>query len=518
MIVDGGVILPDIDLVRRELAIRRAEKGKQDLHTFFRLFAWPVLEPGTPFMDNWHLHAICDHLQAVSAGQITRLLINIPFRMLKSRLVSQAWPAWEWIENSWLQYLSASFKQDLATRNAVDCRRIIESSVFQTCYGDRFRMTTDQNVKTRFENSSRGQYLATSTIEASPMGFGGNRIIIDDPLSTKQAQSELFREQVIEWWRGSGATRFNNPKTDAAVVVHQRLHQRDLSGHIIAEETEQGWEHLILPMRYDREHAKITSLGKLDPRTQDGELLFPERIDDESERMIRITLGAFHSAAQLDQRPINRGGVLFKTAMIQMIDEQELPTDIEWVRGWDFAATEENDGSSNAAYTAGGLLGRSYSTGKFYIGGMVRDRLSAGAVETLVSTTAYNDTADVQIDLPQDPGQAGKSQAQWYTQALAGYMVSASSESGDKTLRAQPLVSQVELGNVCMVIGKWNRPLLDEMDEFPNGKFKDQVDSLSRAFAKLTGVGGATNILLHMRQRAKELEADTKKRNQQRTA
>lgn len=179
---------------------RTRREAVKSLHPFLEHYAWPVLQPGTPFIDNWHIHAICEHLEAVSTGQIKRLVINLPFRMLKSTIVSQAFPAWEWITRPHLQYLTASYAKDVATRDAVDSRKIIESPGYQNAWGDNFKMTSDQNVKTRYENSSKGSRVVTAT-DAAGTGFGGNRIIIDDPVSAAEADSETARAASIEWWR-----------------------------------------------------------------------------------------------------------------------------------------------------------------------------------------------------------------------------------------------------------------------------------------------------------------------------
>jgi predicted phage terminase large subunit-like protein len=291
-----------------EYGRRLAKVAEADLHVFLREFAWPVLWPGTPFMDNWHIHAICDHLQAVTDGKIQRLIISMPFRSLKSTLVSQTWPAWEWISKPWLAYLTASYAKDLAMRDAVDSRRIIESPRYQAAFGDRFRMTGDQNVKTRYENDKRGMRVVTST-DAGATGFGGDRRIIDDPISAKEADSAVAINASIEFWKGTMATRGNDPASDAVVVVHQRVNERDLTGHLLAEET--GWDHLVLPMRYDPEKSMTTSLGFVDPRKVKGELLHAERVDEAAVTVLEGSLGAYHTAAQLNQDPASRGGIIF---------------------------------------------------------------------------------------------------------------------------------------------------------------------------------------------------------------
>lgn len=348
------------------LLLLEAEDARKDFFTFFRGFAWPVLEPATKYVDNWHIHAICEHLQAVTRGEITRLIISLPFRMLKSTLVSQAWPAWEWIEKPSTQWLTASFAKELATRDAVNSRRVIESDAYQACWGDRFQMTTDQNVKTRYENTARGHRFITST-DAGATGFGGNRILVDDPMNAKKADSEIARNESIEWFKGTISTRFNNPKEDAAVIVHQRLHENDLTGWLLKHQPE-VWEHLVLPMEHELKRSIFiggmmkevpvseieTSIGFKDPRTVEGELLHPARLDAESVAILKKAIGSYHTASQLQQKPTSRGGVIFKrerwnfyTALPQF-DERIISVD---------ATFKDNEDSDYVAIQAWGRIG-----------------------------------------------------------------------------------------------------------------------------------------------------------------
>lgn len=303
--------LPTPLQVVEQLEAVQAEQARRNLYRFFVDFAWPVLQPGTEYVDNWHVHAICEHLEAVTSGQIKRLLINMPFRMLKSTLITQTWPAWEWLSKPSIQYLTASYAKDVATRDAVDSRRIIESDKYQRAFGKLFRMTSDQNVKTRYENNHKGSRIITST-DAAGTGFGGNRILVDDPVSALQADSDTERKQSIEWWKGTAATRLNNPEQDAIVVVQQRLNVDDLSGYILNEERGLGWDHLVLPMRFDPALRKTTSLGFVDPRTKKGELLSTARLSEKTVVEMESRLGTYHTSAQLQQNPTPREGVIFK--------------------------------------------------------------------------------------------------------------------------------------------------------------------------------------------------------------
>jgi predicted phage terminase large subunit-like protein len=234
-------------------------------------------------------------------------------------------------------------------------------------------------------------------------------------------------------------------------------------------------------MRYDPSRRCETPWFT-DPRTRDGELLFPERFPEAQVAELEKTLGSYASAGQLQQRPAPRGGGLFKRHWFDTVDA--LPAGCRFVRGWDLAATED----ANAAATAGVLMARA-PDGRFIIADVVREQLSPAGVQDLLRRTAAQDDAaygSVRGSIPQDPGQAGKAQVKFLlTQTLLGRDYHASPETGDKETRALPLAAQAEAGNVSILKGPWNAGFLDEISTFPVGKWKDQVDAATRAFSEL---------------------------------
>jgi hypothetical protein len=145
-----------------------------------------------PFQANWHLDAICEHLEAVASLQIKNLLINVPPRFGKSTIVSVMFPAWLWARNPTLRLLYSSYAQGLSTRDALATRRLIESSWYQSQWGSVYRITTDQNEKTRFENDGRGYRLATS-VGGANTGEGGDIIVCDDPPRRRAPASSVPR-------------------------------------------------------------------------------------------------------------------------------------------------------------------------------------------------------------------------------------------------------------------------------------------------------------------------------------
>src|SRR5579862_1529352 len=283
-----------------------AEMASRGLREFVRQ-AWPIVEPSTPFVSGWHIDAIIEHLEAVSGGQIRNLLINVPPRHMKSLLVSVFWPAWEWIRWPERRWLYSSYAAQLSIRDSVKCRRLIESPWYQTRWGHIFALTGDQNAKSRFDNNRSGYRLSTS-VGGSVTGEGGDRIVCDDPHKVDEVESDTVRKTAIDWWDVAMSTRVNDPKTSAMVIVMQRCHQRDLSGHLL----EKGnFEHLCLPAEYEGP-GRVTSIGFSDPRTEIGELLWPERFGPKEIADLKISLGSYAAAGQLQQRPSPAGGGIFK--------------------------------------------------------------------------------------------------------------------------------------------------------------------------------------------------------------
>ena len=449
------------------------------LANFIRL-AWPVIEPGQPYVHGWHIDAICEHLEAITSGDLSRLLINIPPGTMKSLAVGVFWPAWEWGPKNRpsTRVVAASHAQDLAVRDNLRARRLISSDWYQGLWGDWVKLTADQNAKIKFENEATGFRQAAAA--GSITGARGDRVIIDDPHSVEGAASDAQRESVVEWFLEAVPTRLNNPDRSAIVVVMQRLHERDVSGIILAKDL--GYEHLMLPMEYEPERACSTSIGFSDPRTEDGDLLFPARFPASVVARDRKVMGQYAYAGQMQQRPAPREGGLFKRGWFgEPVDV--VPTSVRRCRAWDLAATQKRAGN-RPDWTCGVRVARDQS-GIFYVEHVVREQESPGQVERILKTTAGADPLGTTVRLPQDPGQAGKAQAETLIKLLAGYGVIVKPVSGDKETRARPAAAQAEAGNVRLVRGLWNEAFLDELCGFPAGAHDDQVDAFADALNEL---------------------------------
>jgi hypothetical protein len=287
----------------RELAdyLTPKERAEASLHEFVRQ-AWPIVEPDCPFIDGWHIRAICEHLEAVTDGRIKRLLINIPPGCSKSLLTCVFWVPWTWGPRNWPQsrWLFASYGQELSTRDSRKCRKILESEWYRSLWGDRLSLADDQNEKTKFENSAGGWRLATS-VGGRGTGEHPDFVIWDDPHNVNDVESQVERERVINW-RAATISLRGLTRDVREVGIMQRLHRDDLAGWMLKTHKDH-LDHLCLPMRYEESAMpKPTSIGWIDPRVTADELLWPAVVGKARLVDMENQLGP-HAEGQLQQRP-----------------------------------------------------------------------------------------------------------------------------------------------------------------------------------------------------------------------
>lgn len=445
--------------------------------------AWHVIEPVTPFVDGWHIGAICEHLQAVTEGQILRLLVNVPPRHCKSSIVTVLWPTWEWGPRKMphIRWLCASYADNLSTRDNLKSRRIIQSPWYQEQYGDIFKLTSDQNQKTRYENDKTGYRIATS-VRGLGTGEGGDRIVVDDPHNTMKAESPSDRLFTLLWWDESMSTRVNHPMTSAKVIIMQRQHDRDLSGHVLEKEAD--YVHLCLPARYEKDH-KCT--WARDPRKEIGEgtPLWEGIYSEEALTKLEKEMTSYSIAGQLQQRPTPRGGGIFKVEGFKLVENTVAGSQIiKAVRFWDKAGT---DGGGKR--TAGVLMAH-LKNGNARILDVVKGQWSAAKREARIKLVAELDDVrwqekNVHVVLEQEPGSGGKESAEGTKKNLMGHSVKTRPAVGDKVSRSEPYQAAVENEFVELQQGAWINEFISEHEDAPNGYFSDQWDAAAGAYNEL---------------------------------
>jgi hypothetical protein len=280
--------------------------------------AWSEVDPA-PFVDNWHVDAICDHLEAVERGDINRLLINVPPGTAKSMIVSVLYPAWLWTRRPEAAIISTGYSFQFATRDTRKARSLIMSSWYQNHWD--IKLDDDQNQKTLYLNQHHG--LRECKSFTSLTGARGNLVIVDDPHSVDGGKSDLERSSTVETFLEAVPNRLNDLEKDAIIVVMQRLHENDVSGAII-ERPDMGYVHLNIPMEYEGNKNK-TIIGYSDPRTRDGELLFPKKFSPASLKKLKSSLGPFAYAGQYQQQPAPATGGFFEADWFHRYKPDELP-------------------------------------------------------------------------------------------------------------------------------------------------------------------------------------------------
>jgi len=513
-----GLALANLSTSRLKIAKKRAERRLID----FVELMWPVLDPGQPFVRTWVQEAICAHLEAISAGRLTKLLINVPPGFTKSRLVNVMWPAWEWgpKDRPDLRYMAWSYDARLSEDQNNDCRKVIESEVYQLFWGSRFSLLGDSNAKSYYKND-KGGWRRSSSIGGAGTGYRADRLLTDDPHNVRDADSMAALKEATTWFAKSLPTRVRNASGDvrvrvpfwvravhgkgleddpddnrpvtvsATIVIMQRVHLHDISG-VIMKNPALGYEVLLIEMRYrgenhparKSEHWKGSSIGYADPRIVPGQLAdpirFPEHVVAAMEAQMMLDGGSDAVAAQFDQWPLEVSGSWFKVEWLPVIEPHEVPTDVSiGKRGFDFASSA----AKKSDQTADARVGRGASDRKFYLWDTHAIRGGPGDVEGFIRQRHTDDPQAVEWSIPEDPG-TGKLYADYVIRELsAGRYVSSSREEKDKVTRAKPVSAQAQHGNFVIVNHPGWELARAELVDFPYGDHDDLVDAISRAFA-----------------------------------
>ena len=502
-----------------ELERRRERALLEGSLTEFVRAAWPSIDPAE-YQESWAIDALCDHLEAVTEGHIKRLLVNYPPRCGKTNVTSICWPAWTWarqkqtyLSGPATKFLCGSYSYKLSNQNSNMTRRLIMSPWYQERWGKSFSIREDQNAKEQFDNTKGGSRIAAS-VRGGLLGIGGNIIDVDDPHNTEEVESEAERETVLTWWRELRSTRLNDPKQAAIVVIMQRLHAEDVSGFILDGPDADDWTHLMIPMSYDSRRHCVTVLKRdddgesekvwEDPRTEDGELMWPERFGPREVRALEVSLGSYMASGRLQQMPTPSGGGIFKRDWWQLYPPEgeaftpagkpvkplEFPRMEYIVASVDTALTEkeENDWS---ACTVWGSWRNEYDRSKLMLMDAWQDRLEfRPLVERIIETCRRNRVDRVLIEAKAN----GISVAQEIGRLLRGEEFGGSMivPKGDKVARAYAVTHLFEARMIYAPDRKWADMVMDQCAVFPKGAHDDLVDTVTQALKHLRDSGIAS--------------------------
>jgi len=409
-----------------------------------------------------HLQRVIDIIEETREREVSATISMFP-RSGKTITLAHGL-AWRALYDPACLNFYATFGQDLSSHTSRTVRRIARLAGVP--------LNEEKQSANDWATALGGGLKATSVGgDVTGRGCNGGLIVADDLVKGReQAESKLARDRAWDWLRDDLMSRL---EPGSSIIVNAtRWHEDDVIGRLRKDPIGRDWIHLELP-------AVIAADGSAADENEDPDAraLWPEGGFD-LERLKAIRARGEHGWWSLfQQRPFPKGGSLFKRAWFPVVDAA--PKGGRVVRGWDLAATAGGDGAATAGVKIRHVGGR------FYIEHVAWLRGSPHEVEQLIVMTAAQDGREVVQDIPQDPGQAGKSQKAYIASKLVGHLVQFSPETGSKELRAEPLAAQAQAGNVSLVEGNWNDAYLNEIESFPRGALKDRVDGSSRAFAAL---------------------------------
>ena len=448
---------------RTERTLRREVRGS--------LAAWAgvALEPQRLRPARHHL-VLMEALEAVSAGAADRLMVLMPPGSAKSTYASVVFPPWFLAQHPRAQVIAASHTASLAEGFGRGVRGLIGEHGARLGYG----LDAASRSAARFGTSRGGTYFATG-VRGPVTGRRADLLLIDDPVKGQaEADSARVRDATWDWYRSDLVTRLR--PGGRVVLVMTRWHPDDLGGRLL--EAGEGWQVIRLPA--------LAEPGDLLGRAP-GEALWPEWEGAAALERKRLALGDRAFAALFQQSPVRAEGGLFQAGRLAVVDQVLAGAA---VRAWDLAATE-----GGGDWTAGVRLAAAGAGGAWQVADVVRLQGGPEAVVAAIRRTAEADGTGVAVGLPQDPGQAGRAQVGYLTAGLAGWRVVSGPETGAKLVRAMPVASQVNAGNVTLLRGGWNRAFAEELQAFPGGRCDDQVDALSRAFGMLVAAAGPARAM-----------------------
>lgn len=513
--VDGLAIdveseVPDeLQLARKRTELKRLLEEKKrrqavSLAEFIRQ-AWPIIEPATELLWNWHIDVICDDLEVISDAldkknpaplEPIRETVNMPPRYMKSNIITVMWPVWEWGPRGlpWSRFLFGSYAEKLSTKHSVDRRTIIESRWYQERWGHVFRLSSDQNVKTEFTNNHRGLMLATS-INGGKLGRGGHRVVIDDPHDPEKVLSDDIRATDVRRFKQGYSTRLDDKRRGAIVVVMQRLHENDLSAHTEGL----GYRKLMLDNPCQEDTVIETRKGRRIERKV-GELLWPEREGEQQIAQARKELGPYGFAGQYLQRPSPIGGVIFQRHHWKFY--KELPATVDGKAQSIDCAFKGTDESDFVACMVGSFKGANT-----YIEELIVERLTFNGTKEMIRSqrAKHPDATHIYVEDKAN----GPAVIDDLKDSIPGLI--AVNPEGGKLARAHKASGDVEAGNVWLPVylddqgnvipgREWVFDFIDHAAKFPKIANDDDIDAFTQLIVARRN--SAFAILDFMRQEA----------------
>lgn len=435
----------------------------EDFSCFVR-WCFQELCPGQDYYHGWHLDALHWRLAQAGKGHIRRLIVNQPPRSLKSVSASVALPAWLHGLDPKRRIVCVSYSDELARKNARDYRSIVQSAWYRREF-PQMRISKSKNTETEVVTTQHGFRLATS-ISGTLTGRGGDIIIIDDPIKPAEAMSDAERRRVNEWYDTTLLSRLDDPRTGVILLVMQRLHEDDLTGHLLRKG---GFEHLRLPAIADQD-LEIPVGPDSVHLFRVGEALHPERADLVELEKTRKAMGSLVFSAQFLQAPIPIEGNLVQRAWLRHYAQpRSRDSFIKIVQSWDAASKTSSEADWSVCTTWGTTQNEAWLLDR------IRGRWEYP--ELLRQCRAQADIHRPHAILIEDSSN-GAALIQTLFQETALPVIAVKPKL-DKETRVTQISHLFESGRVHFPeSASWLAEFEEELLGFPNARYNDQVDSV----------------------------------------
>jgi predicted phage terminase large subunit-like protein len=447
---------------------------RHDLHAFVER-SFYELNPTTQFQDNWHIGVITDRMEQLRAGDLNRAVVNVPPRSLKSHIASGAFPAFLLGHDPSAQIICVSYAQDLSNKFAADCRTLMSSKMYSDVFPT--RLSSQRPALQELTTTRHGFRYATS-IGGVLTGRGADYIIIDDPLKPEEAFSETARQNVNDWFDHTLLPRLNNKATGRIAVIMQRLHEDDLTGHIINKLGKENCSLVRFPSIADEDETYIVRGPFGHPTTysrRKGDLLHAEREDRATLDKLRASMGSDHFNAQYQQSPVPPDGGIIKEVWFKRYTPENIPQWFSYIlQSWDTAnkATELSD---YGVCTTWGVLGKT-----FYLLNVFREKMDYPTLKRAV--IEHKQYWSARTALIEDKASGTQLIQELNCNGHYGFARYTLPPGQDKVMRMHLSCAMIENGFVYLPVqAEWLGEYLHELRAFPHGKYDDQVDSTSQA-------------------------------------
>lgn len=441
---------------------------------------WETLEPGTDFRRNWHHEIICKaltiHAVRIMGGVAKKdapneigskdLIINVPPRSTKSRICTVFFPAWVWSYYPTMKFVTASYSSKLALKHARETRTIFRSEKYIQEFGPPFEMAVDQDTKSDYENTVGGARFAVG-MTGSATGSGGDILIVDDPLNPLEAASEVEREKANTIYKETLYNRTTDPNTMLRVIIMQRLHEDDLTGHLL-KNAPGKYFHICLPA----EASDLVSPPSMVEKYKDG-LLWPEWFGRDVLEDFKVSLGPYAYAGQVEQNPSPGAGGLIERDWFKIIDGLTGNPTINFKIDAAYTEKEAGDATAILAYVQDG--------DEIIVTNCVSVRFEFHRLCEFINAFAIENGYDERSKIAVEPKAGGKDIVSVLRNATALNVVEDFNPTKDKTARVRDIQARLAAGRCKLVRGPWNEEFIAECTMFPKAKHDDKVDTLVMA-------------------------------------